>query len=453
MSRLNRAVAFLASGRVAVWVMTALLLLLIAFGVVPQFEATSPDLAVWLEDNPVLGPILHGMELTDVRRSVLFYAAYALLMVNLSLCMVRRAIPVLRSARAPRTPPMVTPDWLSRRVPGAGLEAARAVLRARKYHLLEHEGALYGLRGRFALAGHWTFHVGMLLLIYAGAVLTYAPDPFRGRLGVGEGEVVDIHRTPFLVHNQEGATSWFAPEHLPPLSFQLESLHWTAAEGEVREIEATLIDAEGQRHDVGINRPYRHYPFQVMLDSMGFMPGWVLERNGLLLSSAWVKLPSAPGDQADAFSLGFHGMVARVVFEPDITRRTYLEHSEPTKPAFVIEILQGEERLFKGMVAPGQTITLDRKGTTFRILPEIRRYALMEVVKEGEHRPIFAFFFVMIIGLGIRYWKIRKEVVVREDGIGLLVAGRTEMHPHLFAEELEAMVAEITPSGARSPAS
>jgi hypothetical protein len=71
----------------------------------------------------------------------------------------------------------------------------------------------------------------------------------------------------------------------------------------------------------------------------------------------------------------------------------------------------------------------------FFFLAEIRRYALMEVIQEQGQMAVFACFGGMILGLSIRYTRLRKEILVRRGEAVLEVFGHGEIFENLFEEE------------------
>ena len=81
-------------------------------------------------------------------------------------------------------------------------------------------------------------------------------------------------------------------------------------------------------------------------------------------------------------------------------------------------------------------------GIEFFFLPEVRRYALLNVIEERGQAAVFSCFAIMIGGLLCRYGRIRKEIVVQVGDDSLRLYGRGEIFEHLFAEELDRLAAE-----------
>jgi hypothetical protein len=451
---IRRPIDFLGSGRLAVALLAVLALLLGVYLIVPQFDPGDPVLLQrWLDETGGVGRLAAALQLTDIRSSWLLHATYGLLFVNLLLCMSRRFRAAVILCRLPEEPPLPSPGWLRREVEGsaAGADGVAELLQRRGYRTLVADQVVYGVRGRFAVVGHWIFHVSLLALLVAGAFEAVAPDSFRGSVAVGEGELFDLHATPFLSTNLPPEAG--VPSDLPPLRFQLEQIEVRTEGTEVRQLEATFSAPEGAPTPVGINRPYRRGPYQVLVRGLGYMPAWVIvDERGRMRQGAWVKLVPFPLQAEDSFPLGPHGSTARVRFLPDYEadgKRHRTRSHELRNPRFEVRLESGGQRVYEGLLEPDQRVPF-RARREFFFLPEIRRYAVLDVIEERSHELIFALLAVMIAGLVIRYARIRKELLVRLGAHSMQVAGQSEILEHLFEEELERLADELGKMSPRS---
>jgi hypothetical protein len=442
---LRRQIDFLGSGRLAVVLLAVLLILVALYLFLPQPDQGEEALLRWVERTGWLGASCRALGLTDIRHSWLLYAAYGLLFVNLSICMIRRSRVALRACRLPDYPPAVSGFSLHHQIIAAGLEPAhvRKFLVKRGYRSLVDGQAVYGLRGRFAVLGHWLFHMSLLALMAVGAFVALSPDPFRGTIGIGEGESFDMGSAHFLTSSAPGVAD------LPDLSFRVDAVHVSTEGADVRHFDTLLTLPDGDQLNTGINRPYRQAPYQVMAHGFGYMPGWVIVNpRGRMLRGAWVKLVPFPLDQWDSFDIGGDGNTVYVRFHPDGPRdddRNGNGSQSRHDPMFEARILWKGERLHEGMLAPGERVLLG-DGTEFFFLPEIRRYAMLDIMQERGHALVFACLASMILGLVIRYARIRKEILVQVGGGSphvLQVYGRSEILADLFAEELERLAGEL----------
>lgn len=397
----------------------------------------------WVEKQGVTGRMLYALGLTDILHSWLFWGVYSLLLVNLSVCMTRRFSYVAGLCRFPEQPPEPGANWLLLQIDAVGVtsEQVAAKLRKEGYRTLVSAEDVYGLRGRFASIGHWVFHAGLLAMLLVGGSLAAARIPFGGSVGVGEGEPFDLHKARLISANQE-----LDPD-LPPLRFRVESVDVLLESRGIERFDITLSTPENTSAIVGINRPYRSAPYQVLAHGFGFMPGWVIVNSrGRALNSAWLKLLPYPLQEQDSFSLGPEESSVDVRFYPDHQLENEQDRTrspELRNPRFRTKVIWRGVEVHNGLLAPGERVQLEG-GKEFFFLEEIRKYGLLDVIEERAQGRVFACFAVMIVGLLIRYGRIRKEVVVRVGDDSLQFYGQGEIFEHLFAEDLDRLAGEIS---------
>ena len=169
-----------------------LLLMLLAVGAIPgsvfpQNRIDPARVESYLNDHPGTGPWLQWIGAFDVYSSVWFSAVYLLLFVSLVGCVLPRTG---QHWRALRSAPPRAPRRLDRMPAFAGaasaaspdevLNAARAVLRRRRYRLAvvrPGDDAVAAERGHLAESGNLAFHLallGVLCAVAAGSFLAYS---------------------------------------------------------------------------------------------------------------------------------------------------------------------------------------------------------------------------------------------------------------------------------------
>lgn len=447
---LSRLIALLSSGRLAVWLLAILAVVVGLYLWIPQPVPGEEALVdQWVERSGAFGELCRLLGLTDILHAWVFWVPYALLVVNLSLCMTRRLVPILRTCRVPEGLPPVLPSWQRRRIESTlDAEAVARCLRRRGYRTRIVDGSVHGLRGRYARLGHWVFHSALLALLAGGIVVALAPDPFRGSIGIGEGEQFDLHSSRFLI------TDTPVLAELPPLRFTVEEIDVLPNGGDVQRFEVRLSDPEGKPGSTGINRPYRSRPYQVMAHGFGFMPGWVIvNQKGRALRGAWVKLVPFPLERWDSFPLGVEDSTVRVRFYPDYERsgdKDRTRSQELRNPKFRVRAVWRGNQVYDGLLEPGQRVSLGPEGKEFFFIPEIRKYGIVLVIQEQGYAVVLTGIAIMILGLVVRYARLRKEIVVGIDGGALEVAGHSEILENLFAEELDRLVGELAAAAPQS---
>ncbi len=442
--KLRVLILFLASGRLAVMLLPVVITVMAIYLFIPQVGQSDPAwVERWVEQKGLVGQLFHRLWLTNLRHSWLFfYTPYGLLFVNLVFCMIKRFPVLIRQSRFPKGVPRVpaTSFTLAQEPPVVG-DIVRLLSR-KGYRSLGGDSCLYGLRGRFSLVGSWIFHVSFLILMVSGFFLMTSPENFRGKLALGEGEPFDLHATSFL-----SAEVRPSPD-LPPLQFWIETIEFVTDDVDLHRFESTLVSPEGTRATVGINRPYRSPPYQVLAEGFGYMPGWIIkDMRGRVVSSGWVKLVPFPLEVEDLFSLGVRvGGLVRVTFYPDYEEIDGEERNrsyEALNPKFKTRIEIDGISVFEGLLEPGQEVSIDNGRLHFFFLPEIRKYTILDIIEEEDYGTPFACFGGMILGLVFRYARIRKEIWVQISENSVQIAGRSEILPALFQEELEAFAGDV----------
>jgi hypothetical protein len=451
----RRTIDLLASGRLAVALLAILAGLLFLYLFIPQFgPGETAQLDHWVQRTGAAAELSRALGLNGIRNSWWLLGSVSLLLVNLSVCMARRVPAAIRALRVVDPPPESFREWPRRRIggPAGNLDPIAPALRRWGFRVQESAATMYGVRGRQAILGHWLFHAGLALLIGGGSLAAIRPDPFRGAIGIGEGESFRLTEASWL------STTTPTAGEMPELEFRLERVHTGTSGDRVLEFDAFLSTPEEGEVRIGINRPYRHRPYQVMAHGFGFMPGWaIVDARGRMLRGAWVKLVPFPLQQEESFPIGPRTSKVHVLFHPDGrggNGQPVPETDEPygggkpgpepdkTEPVFQTRIVLRGETIFDGMLAPDERVPIGG-GREFFFLPEIRRYVLADVIEEKGHAITFAAFAIMIVGLGLRYGRLRKEVVVRSGPEGLELFGRAELFPHLFGEEMDRLAADL----------
>jgi hypothetical protein len=190
-----------------------------------------------------------------------------------------------------------------------------------------------------------------------------------------------------------------------------------------------------------------------MVHGFGYMAGWVIiDAGDRMVNGAWVKLIPFPLLRSDTFSIGGSESTVRVRLYPDhyLEGETHQSRSyELQNPQYTARIFWRGVKIYDGLLEPGQRVPLE-EGFEFFFLPEIRRYATLEVIQERGHAAVFACLGVMILGLAIRYFRIRKEILVQRVGGAMEVFGHGEIFESLFAEEFDEWVDTLASASPRS---
>ncbi|PWJ53246.1 cytochrome c biogenesis protein [Quadrisphaera granulorum] len=280
----------LTSMRTALLLLLLLAVLAVPGSLFPQRNIDQVAVARYFEDNPASAPWLDRLSLFDVYSSPWFSAVYLLLFISLVGCVLPRTKVHLANLRQapPRTPARLArlPEHRAVQVdapPAAVLEAARAVLRARRYRTADFTDArgasLAGQRGELRETGNLLFHlslVGVLIAIGVGGLYGY-----RAQMIVQQGKA---YANSVAAYDSWDPGALVDSAALPPFAFTLDALHVAFDEdatgnqfGAPRSFSAdvTLIDAPGdapQQRQIRVNEPLRAGGASVYLAGNGYAP-------------------------------------------------------------------------------------------------------------------------------------------------------------------------------------
>ncbi|GAB4068162.1 cytochrome c biogenesis protein ResB [Angustibacter speluncae] len=267
------------------------LLMLLAVGAVPgsilpQRGVDATEVARYQAEHPDASPWLDRLGLFDVYSSVWFSAVYLLLFVSLVGCVVPRTRVHLAAMRArpPRAPSRLSrmPAHTTVDVDATGevvLDAARDLLRRKRYRVDVRDGAVCAERGYLRETGNLLFHVALLGLLVAVALGSLYG--YRGQflLTTGTGFANTLSE-----YDDFDPGTWVDEGDLDPFQLTLDDLT-VRFETEVagnqfaapRDFEAavTLTDepgAEPEPRTIRVNEPLPVGDSHVYLQGNGYAP-------------------------------------------------------------------------------------------------------------------------------------------------------------------------------------
>ncbi|MCS6711310.1 cytochrome c biogenesis protein ResB [Brachybacterium sp. EF45031] len=257
------------------------LLMLLAIAAVPGSlypqRNVNPGLTEqYLANNGRWAEILDRLGFFDVFSSPWFSAIYLLLFLSLIGCVVPRLRQHLQQLRAqpPRTPARLGRfvGHQQRDLPAgsdgtAELEAARALLRRRRYRLRRDDDtrSVSAERGYLRETGNLLFHLallGVLIGVAAGHLTQY-----RGQITVVEGEGFSNSLTHY---DSFTPGPWYDPSRLPDFRFTLEDFR---AEYDTTPGEHTFGQPRMFEADVSVQTPQEEYSRTVRVNQPLQVPG------------------------------------------------------------------------------------------------------------------------------------------------------------------------------------
>jgi cytochrome c biogenesis protein len=347
------------------------LLLLLAIGALPgsiwpQRNIDAGRVADYLASHRSTGPWLDRLGFFDVYSSPWFAAIYLLLFVSLVGCVLPRSKVHWRAMLA--APPRA-PDRLERlpehgqtevdAAPEAALEAARAVLRGRRYRIRAEGGSLSAESGYLRETGNLVFHVALIVVIVAVAI---------GHLFGWRGDRILVTGKSFSntisSYDTFDPGPWVDTEGLSPFTVALDRLdvtfeeHATGAQrGAARDFTAytrtqTSPDAPETRQILKVNGPLTFGGASVFLLGNGYAPVVTVRdaKGQVLLHEATPFLPqdanykSAGAVKVSAASprqLGFFGLFLPSEYLDQVTGPSSF-FPDLKNPALALGVYEGQ---------------------------------------------------------------------------------------------------------------
>jgi hypothetical protein len=351
-------------------------------------------LAIWSGSSPP-----HVVQ--NIAGLIPFWLLYALLLINTGVCLWRR-LPVLRRdvAAAPRLAERPA-EWELETAPGTSVEEARALLRRIGFRrTVVDDGRVWGLRRRWSALGTYLFH-GAFFLLAAGFLLTFlSRQEATVRIATGEqysgrpDQVVSISPPRALAAGIPALD--FKVERILP-EFWRDQLLFTTLEAEIER-------GGGARSLTRINRPLWVGPATFLrLSGFGYAPRYeIVDRRGVVLGGAFIKMNVFPPGQRDYFVLPDHPHRIYVEVLPDVE----MEQGAPVtsslnlvNPAVELRVFRGRVDLGGGLLRQGEGFEFE--GLTLRF-PEIRYWGEFSIVRDPGAPLLFLGYLIALTGLSLK---------------------------------------------------
>ncbi len=296
-------------------------------------------------------------------------------------------------------------------MPGAGhLPAARILLRRLGYRVLQEDGGgAWGIRQRWAALGTYLFH-GAFFLLAVGFSLTLLGRQ-ETRIRVAEGES--------YAALEEQIVSRTAPGLLPSTTshphFELEAIQPVFWRDELlfTDLRADLVREGGRQQSTWINSPlWLGGTTFLRLAGFGYTPRYELvDRDGLVLDTAFVKLNVFPPGQRDHFSPDEFPHRIYVEILPDLERTPegpVTASLNLNRPGYRIQVYRGRVDLGGGLLEAGETFAFEGMSLRF---PEVRYWGEFSIVRDPGVPLVMSGFMVGLAGLLLKLRGVRQEIV------------------------------------------
>ncbi|MCZ7432769.1 cytochrome c biogenesis protein ResB [Streptomyces sp. WMMC1477] len=274
----------LTSMRTALLLLLLLALAAVPGSMIPQNGVDQLKVQLFQQDHPTLTPIYEKLQLFDVFSSVWFSAIYLLLFVSLIGCIVPRTWQFVGQLRAapPRAPRRLDrmpahASWRTEAAPDEVLDAARGLLRGRRFRVADGEGSVAAEKGYLRETGNLLFHLALVLMLIAFAV---------GQLWKVEGGKLLVRGHAFAntltQYDDISSGSFYDYNDLDEFGFTLEEFHSSfepdgPQKGTPREFRADVtvwegVDGPERKASIEVNDPLEIGDSKIYLIGHGYAP-------------------------------------------------------------------------------------------------------------------------------------------------------------------------------------
>ncbi|MFI0898547.1 cytochrome c biogenesis protein ResB [Streptomyces sp. NPDC020983] len=365
----------LTSMRIALILLFLLSLAAIPGSLIPQHN-DQLKVEAFKSRHTTLAPLYERLGLFHVYSSPWFSAIYILLFVSLAGCIVPRTwqfVGQLR-ARPPAAPRNLTrlpaySTWRTDASPEQVAEAARRVLRGRRFRTSVTGTSVAAEKGYLREFGNLLFHVSLFGLLVAFA-LTSLEKAEGGKLVVeGDGFVNNLTQ-----YDDFSGGTWYGADDLQPFGFKLDSFDSQYAtsgpeKGTALKFQANIRyytgtdDSKTTKGTISVNHPLSIGGEKVYLISHGYAVKVTvtdgqgnavqttvpfLPQDSALTSLGVIKVPDAIGKDGKPDQLGFRGVFAPT-FAANTTVGMYSTFPTLQNPRLAVNAFHGDLGLDAGV--------------------------------------------------------------------------------------------------------
>lgn len=447
---MRRLLELVSSVRVTIALLCAVGALLLVGQAVPQKNVLQRELyEAWRRESPSLVALLEALELTDVYRSPLAWAIWALFFLNLGLVMARRVPGTIRRTRLERgIPDPASAAFPIRRALAVGEATADEVRRwfATRGFAVQVDGArVRAVKNRHAPLATLAFHLSFFL-VAAGAWAS-AVTRFEGTVELGEGEIFAGEVAQYA--GRPSIPRFGAP---PRAQFLVEAIE-PEVEGHVpTRVRIHVRDERGAAHVFEINAPYRAGGASFVFKGLGVAPLLVVtDATGRERFAGFMRLDVLHG-KVDAFQLLGQQFSAELFPDHELDAAGERSRSQEMRnPVLRLTVKAASGRTLSRSMRPGGTMELGPYVLTF---VDWRYWVKLYVRSE---RGLWLMWLGFGLGAGALAWRLflyRREYVVAlapgPDGARL--GARAEYFRALFADEAEGVARALEADLGRPPA-
>jgi cytochrome c biogenesis protein len=471
-------------------------------GLLPQRNQEPEKVTAYLQAHKQLGPLLDRLSLFDVFAAPWFAAIYLLLFVSLSGCVIPRAWKHFQmvKARPPKAPRHLarlpqSETYETDAAPQEVLEAARTLLRRRRFRVDLSAASVNAEKGHVGETGNLIFHLALLILLFAiGAGSAYG---YKGNVLLTEGK--GFSNSLNLYDTFKGGRAFTAGD-LSPFTVKLDKFTATYVssgeqKGMAKTFNAQVRYSEGsgreKSYDLKVNSPLNVGSAKIYLLGHGYAPTFTI-RDGKgqvaltdsvpclavdtvnLTSECVIKAPDAQptqlafygtffptgttdknGNAISSFPAAYNPVVSLIAFQGDLglnngePQSVYALKGMGTK---LFPVKDSSGKVVQKFLTPGQTFTLPN-GYGSITFNGYQQWISLQITHDPGRVPALIAGIVAIAGIITSFLIRRRRVWVRasagDEGVTVVEVGGLTLGN--ATSEFDEIVTELRDRPSRDP--
>ncbi|MDF1532172.1 MAG: cytochrome c biogenesis protein ResB [ANME-2 cluster archaeon] len=327
-------------------------------------------------------------------------------------------------------------------------------LEKRRYKVQQNENSFVATKNRLGIFGTPVFHLCILLVL--GAILYGGVGRMEGRLQLVEGQTLyEQHQDYFYV--AEGPL--FDEKH-QNFGFILERFHprYEDDEGVYRGIASEILivrDGKVVKKDVlHSNHLIIYEDVTLFQNEYGFAPLFLLkDATGAVISGSYVYAEDdGSGRYLTVFPVADTGLTAQITLYPNTSRRILESgYDMPQNPQVYLELFEGEEQVFDGVLGLNQLVKLGNypgMGEVTLGFYDLKYWSIISVVTDHGIPFIFGGIYLALFSMIVMFFFSPKHIfgVFENDGFGrpvLYIGGKSDKYKSSFEYVFNNLIEEI----------
>lgn len=294
-------------------------------------------------------------------------------------------------------------------------------LRMRRWRVAGDAGSgLVGLRGEAGFWGSIFFHFVLITALF-GLVVFYF-GAYRGSLTFTEGQSYKLAEENFTSLTRKPVWGLNLPDVTLGLVRQYSVYPpgdpWNAIDHVAKFRVTQGGTGETSEIEVKINEPLMIDGKKILLQTGGFAPRFVISAGADVLRDSFVNIQNMPDDRMDGFKVAGTSLTVEAKVYPDYYEkengRPATHGRELRNPFVAMRVADAGRVIFEGAIPVGGSAII---GGYSVVVPEMRRWVLMEMVGEPGIGFFFVVSFIGLIGVLVRVIDPEERLYVFIDGV------------------------------------